>query len=402
MALPDPDSPFPEGILQQGDKEPLPAASTAQTIDAIARVVGAIAHDFNNLLTVIQGYGQLVAEKATDPKQASEIREVLLATDRASLLSRQLLAFSRQQVLDPIALDLNAVVKDLMGLLRRLIGADVELVATLADDLGVVWADRGQIGQVLMNLVVNARDAMPRGGRITVETDRAEVASACVVEGIAVPAGRYARLRVRDSGIGISEETKARIFEPFFTTKERGKGTGLGLSAVYGIVTQSGGHIRVQSEVDVGSVFEVWLPTSARSVTRPDARAGSRQQDARERVVLVIEDQDAVRKLVRRILEREGFGVLEAAESSRAEVLFDEHKAEIALVVTDVGIPGEKGTDLLRRLVSKKPELRVVYMSGQGEENVFEDARHAAHERFLAKPFTAAGLIGVVQDALRE
>ena len=400
MALPDPD---PTPVPERSPHQDVPATSTAQTMDAIARVVGCIAHDFNNLLTVIDGYAQLVAEKATDPKQASEIREVLQATDRASLLTRQLLAFSGQLVLDPVTLDLNAVVRDLLGLMRRLVGANVELVVTLADCVIPVRADKVQLGQAVMNLVVNARDAMPCGGRITIETDHAEIAKASVVEGVRVPPDRYARLRVRDSGSGMSEETKRRIFEPFFTTKERGKRTGLGLSTVYGTVTQSGGHILVQSDIDAGSVFEVWLPASDNLPAKGPARtATSRRSGTRACVVLVIEDQDAVRALVRRILEREGFGVLEAAESARAEVLFDEHKADIALVVTDVGIPGEKGTDLFRRLVSKKPELRVVYMSGQVEENVFDEARHNAHERFLAKPFTAAGLIGVVQDALRE
>jgi two-component system cell cycle sensor histidine kinase/response regulator CckA len=375
----------------------------SQKMEAIGRMAGGIAHDFNNLLTVIQGYGQLLFEKALDAKQASEIREVLQATDRASLLTRQLLAFSRQQVLDPVALDLNAVVKDLMGLMRRLIGADVELVLTLADRASTVRADKGQLGQVVMNLVVNARDAMPGGGRITVETDQVVIDTPGMFDGIGVAAGRYARLRVRDTGTGMSEETKSRIFEPFFTTKDRSKGTGLGLSTVYGIVSQSEGHILVQSEVDAGSTFEVWLPmTNQAAVIGPSVKSAASARAAGERVVLVIEDQDAVRSLVRRILEREGFGVLEAAESSRAEVLFDEHRAEIALIVTDVGIPGEKGTDLFRRLATRKPELRVIYMSGQIEETVLGADRPSTHERFLAKPFTAAGLIGVVQDALRE
>jgi two-component system cell cycle sensor histidine kinase/response regulator CckA len=375
----------------------------SQKMEAIGRLAGGIAHDFNNLLTVIQGYGQLLSEKAENPKQAGEIREVLQAADRASLLTRQLLAFSRQQVLDPVLVDLNTVVKELMGLMRRLIGADIELVMTLGLQVGRVLADKGQLGQVIMNLVVNARDAMPLGGRLTVETDEVESASASVVEGVGVNAGRYARLLVRDTGIGMSDETKSRIFEPFFTTKERGKGTGLGLSTVYGIVTQSGGHIRVQSEVDAGSVFEVWLPVNEQGArTSDDVAAEPQGRATGERVVLVIEDQAAVRALVRRILEREGFGVLEAAESSRAEVLFDEHQAEIALVVADVGIPGEKGPALFRRLASKKPALRVVYMSGQVEEAVMGEEPHTSHERFLAKPFTAAGLIGVVQDALKE
>jgi signal transduction histidine kinase len=375
----------------------------SQKMEAIGRLAGGIAHDFNNLLTVIQGYGQLLAEKASGPKQAAEVREVLQAADRASLLTRQLLAFSRQQVLDPTLVDLNTVVKELMGLVRRLIGADIELVVILGPRVGSVLADKGQLGQVIMNLVVNARDAMPLGGRLTLETDDVEIAAAGVVEGVGVGAGRYARIVVRDTGTGMSEETKTRIFEPFFTTKDRGKGTGLGLSTVYGIVTQSGGHIRVQSEIDSGAVFEVWLPTRE-SVVRvnQDVPAEPRVRAASERVVLVIEDQAAVRALVRRILEREGFGVLEAAESSRAEVLFNEHQAEIALVVTDVGIPGEKGPVLFRRLASKKPELRVVYMSGQVEEAVLGDEPHTSHERFLAKPFTAAGLLGVVQEALRE
>jgi PAS domain S-box-containing protein len=375
----------------------------SQKMEAIGRLAGGIAHDFNNLLTVIQGYGQLLAEKTSDPKQAAEIREVLHAADRASLLTRQLLAFSRQQVLDPVLVDLNTVVKELMGLVRRLIGADIELVMTLPPGVGSVLADKGQLGQVIMNLVVNARDAMPLGGRLTVETDEVEVAAATVVEGVGVSAGRYARIVVRDSGAGMSEETKARIFEPFFTTKDHGKGTGLGLSTVYGIVAQSGGHIRVQSEIDAGSVFEVWLPVHeqvARTKNDVPARPGGRVTS--ERVVLVIEDQATVRSLVRRILEREGFGVLEAAESSRAEVLFNEHQAEIALVVTDVGIPGERGPELCRRLASKKPELRVVYMSGQVEDAVLGNELHTLHARFLAKPFTAAGLIGIVQDALRE
>ena len=373
----------------------------SQKMEAIGRMAGGIAHDFNNLLTVIQGYGQLLAERASDTKQAAEIREVLQATDRASLLTRQLLAFSRQQVLEPVVLDLNTVVKDLMGLMRRLIGAHIELAVTLAERPSTVRGDKGQLGQVLMNLVVNARDAMPGGGRITVETEQVAVDAPGVFDGIGVASGRYARLRVRDTGIGMTEETRSRIFEPFFTTKDRGKGTGLGLSTVYGIVTQIGGHIRVHSEVDAGSTFEVWLPmTEQPVVAAPTAAASKRASD--ERVVLVIEDQDAVRSLVRRILEREGFGVLEASESSRAEALFDQHQAQIALIVADVGIPGEKGTDLFRRLASKKPELRVVYMSGQIEENALGDDRQRPHERFLAKPFTAAGLIGVVQDALRE
>ena len=375
----------------------------SQKMEAIGRLAGGIAHDFNNLLTVIQGYGQLLAENASDVKQASEIREVLQAADRASLLTRQLLALSRQQVLDPVALDLNAVVKDLMSLVRRLIGADIELVVTLGARIGTVLADKGQLEQVIMNLVVNARDAMPRGGRLIVETTDVEIATAAVIEGVGVGPGRYARLSVRDTGSGMSEETKSRIFEPFFTTKERGKGTGLGLSTVYGIVTQSGGHIRVQSELGAGSVFDVWLPiTDQVAIVTSDTATAPHSRTAGERVVLVIEDQAAVRALVRRILEREGFGVLEADGSSRAEVLFNEHQSEIALVVTDVGIPGEKGTDLFRRFASKKPELRVVYISGQIEETVLGDEPHTSHERFLAKPFTAAGLIGVVQDALRE
>ena len=375
----------------------------SQKMDAIGRLAGGIAHDFNNLLTVIQGYGEVLAEKATDPKQISEIRELLQATDRAGLLARQLLAFSRQQLLDPVAVDLSAVVKDLTGLMRRLIGTDVDLVVTLADDVGTIWADKGQLRQVVMNLVVNARDAISDGGRISVETDQVEIDIPSVFEGVGVAAGRYARLRVSDTGRGMSEEKKIRIFEPFFTTKERGKGTGLGLSTVYGIVSQSRGHIRVVSDLDAGSVFEVWLPISDHAPPiGPDPAKVSAAHAAGARVVLVIEDQAAVRSLVRRILEREGFGVLEASESARAEVLFDEHLEDIALVVTDVGIPGEKGTDLFRRLMSKKPELRVIYMSGQVEETVFADERHTTNERFLAKPFTAAGLIGVVHDALRN
>jgi CheY-like chemotaxis protein len=342
-----------------------------------------------------------LADKAPDAKQANDIREVLQAADRATHLTRQLLAFSQQQVLDPVPLDINAVVKDLMGVMRRVIGTNVELVVTLSPRVGSVLADKGQLRQAIMNLIANARAAMPLGGRVIVETDEVDVAAASVVEGIGVGAGRYARLSVRDNGTGMSEETKTRIFEPFFTSKERGKGIGLGLSTVYGIVTQSGGHIRVQSELGAGSTFEIWLPVNERAVSSREVSQRTPGHASEERVVLVIEDQAAVRALVRRILEREGFGVLEASESSGAEVLFDEHLADIALVVADVGIPGVKGPALFRRLVSKKPELRVVYMSGQVEDTVMGEAEHTSHEHFLAKPFTAAGLIGVVHDALR-
>jgi CheY-like chemotaxis protein len=243
---------------------------------------------------------------------------------------------------------------------------------------------------------------MPHGGRLTLETDHVVVSPSRVAEDAGINAGRYSRLAVRDTGAGMNEGTRSRIFEPFFTTKERGKASGLGLSTVYGIVSQSGGHIRVHSEIGVGSVFEVWLPVTEQPADRGSDGAGQTGRSLSvKRQVLVIEDQAAVRALVRRILEREGFGVLEAAEARGAERLFDEHEAEIALVVTDVGIPGEKGTALFRRLRLRTPNLRVIYMSGQVEEAVLDEPM-GSNERFLAKPFTASGLLAVVQDALCE
>jgi two-component system cell cycle sensor histidine kinase/response regulator CckA len=375
----------------------------SQKLEAVGLLAGGFAHDFNNLLTVIQGYAQLVADKAGDAQQSFEIGEVVQAADRAGELTQQLLAFSRHQTLAPAPFDLNVIINDLVRLRRPSIGGDVDLVVSLADRVGSVCADKEQMGQAIVNLVTNAREAMPHGGRITVETDQVEIAHAGAVDGVGVDAGQYARVTVRDTGTGMSEDTKARIFEPFFTTKAPGQGSGLGLSTAYGIVRQSGGHLRVQSEPGAGSAFEIWLPLTDQT---PQPAAEATPEHTRSagghRVVLVIEDQTAVRTLVRRILEREGFGVLEAAEPAYAEVLFDEHKAEIALVVTDILMPGEKGPDLFRRLALKKPDLRVVYMSGHIEETALGEEGCPIEGPFLAKPFTGAGLIGVVEDALRE
>jgi two-component system cell cycle sensor histidine kinase/response regulator CckA len=373
----------------------------SQKMEAIGLLASGVAHDFNNMLTVILGFTEFVtAELPRESRHAQDLGEVIRAAQSAANLTRQLLAFSRQQVLNAAPLDLNGLITDMAAMLGRLIGEHIEIALTLAPDLPMSVADRGQIEQVIMNLVVNARDAMPGGGRLTIETTKLALENSSFHREEVVP-GDYVQLAISDTGAGMTTDTQRRLFEPFFTTKEKGKGTGLGLSTSYGIVKQSKGHIAVYSEPDLGTTFKVWLPCAPPGAAATTAAPAVPVHGARASgTVLLVEDETGVRLLSRRILERGGYRVLEASNGDAAERIFAEHGATIDLVVSDVVMPGCGGPELVARLRIQAPALRVLYMSGYAEQSA---ARHAGIDRgapFIEKPFTTAGFLRDVGAAL--
>ncbi len=368
----------------------------AQKMEAVGRLAGGVAHDFNNLLTVILGYGgALGAKVAHDPEAARDLEQMLLAGERAVTLTRQLLAFSRREVLQPRLLDVNAVVRDIEGMLRRLIGEDVELATALAVDAGTVSADPGQIEQVLFNLAINARDAMPDGGRLTIETAAVELDA-----GPDVKPGGYVKIAVTDTGLGIEPAILRHIFEPFFTTKELSKGTGLGLATCYGIVRQSGGHISVSSHPGQGAVFEILLPRiEAPAPAAAAAAAAGAPLPRGSETVLLVEDEEMLRQLARAILEGQGYTVLDAP-SGAAALEVAGTAGTIDLLLTDVVMPGMSGPDLARKVRALRPEIHVLLMSGYADDAV---VRHGVVEpgtNFLQKPFTAVNLTRRVREVL--
>jgi two-component system, cell cycle sensor histidine kinase and response regulator CckA len=368
----------------------------SQKLEAIGRLAGGVAHDFNNVLTAIMGYADLLLEdfQIDDPRRL-DLAEIKRAAERAAGLTRQLLAFSRKQVLQPVELDPNAIVSGIDKLLRRLISDDVEFTFVAAPDLWRVVADPGQLEQVLINLVVNARDAMPEGGRLTIETRNQTVQAADAASPRPLPPGDYAVLGVSDTGQGIDPRSVPLIFEPFFTTKPRGQGTGLGLATVYGIVKQSEGFIFVDSAPGHGATFEVYLPRARRSVSAAqDEAAPSSSQP----VVLLVEDESAVRTLAAGILRRSGLTVLEAADAATARTLAA-GAARIDLLLTDIIMPGESGHELAEVLRQDWPGLKVVYMSGYSDERVRQAALKTGTP-FVQKPFTPRALVQVVRETL--
>lgn len=369
-------------------------------MDAIGRLASGVAHDLNNLLTVISGFAEiLAADFAPKTQHSNDLAEITAAAERATGLTRQLLAFSRQQVLHVSAVDVNALVLEMTGMLARLIGEDIEVALALAPSLSPALADRGQMEQVVMNLVVNARDAMPSGGRLSIETSDVDLDTSPWQEEEVV-AGEYVMLALTDTGTGISPEARGHLFEPFFTTKELGKGTGLGLSTTYGIVKQCKGYIRVYSEPGLGTTFKVYLPRSPHDVLVPDVEPPGAAPVRASETVLLVEDEPGVRSLSRRILHGAGYAVLEAANGNEAEIVFAEHRDTIDLVLTDVVMPGCGGPELLSRLKVHAPGLRVLYMSGYTEQSAAHKAGMDRGLPFVLKPFTGAELVRQVRAAL--
>ncbi|HXU19594.1 MAG TPA: PAS domain S-box protein [Verrucomicrobiae bacterium] len=374
----------------------------AQKMEAVGRLSGGMAHDFNNLLGVIIGYAEFLQEQL-DPENTlrSSVDEILNAGKRAAALTRQLLAFSRQQVLDPKVIDLNGAVSDMEKLLRRLIGEDVELSTQLVSNLGRVKADQGQLEQVVMNLAVNARDAMPQGGKLIIATENMVMDEAFVRRyPYPVQPGPYVCLSVTDSGIGMDAETKARAFEPFFTTKEKGKGTGLGLSTVYGVVKQSGGYIDIISSPGAGTTFKIYLPRIDEAVNLPAAGQGLAGSFEGKETILLAEDEASLRRLTRTTLEQSGYKVLEAKDGVEALTVSEACDLPIDLLLTDVVMPGMGGRALAQELIRRRPEIRVVYMSGYTGQGVGTQGPIDPGSDFLPKPFTRVVLARKIREAL--
>ncbi|TAJ08793.1 MAG: PAS domain S-box protein [Nitrospirae bacterium] len=372
----------------------------SQKMEAVGQLAGGVAHDFNNLLTGILGYCDLALERIgeQDPLR-SDMGEIKKAGDRAAALTRQLLAFGRRQVLQPKVLDLNLVVADLERLLRRLIGEHIELGTRLAPALGQVKADPGQVQQVLMNVVLNARDAMPQGGRLTIETANVQAGRIGPNRHGSVQPGPYVMVEVADTGCGMDAGTLERIFEPFFTTKETGKGTGLGLSTVYGIVIQSGGCLEVQSEPRRGTKFTIYLPFveeaagDVQGIQAPEVTAGTG-------TVLLVEDEDIVRNMVRSVLDQNGYRVLEARGGNEAVRLAQQHEGTIHLLLTDVVMPLMSGPEVVRRLLPLRPDMKILFMSGYAGEDVLAHGLSGKGNVFLQKPFTPSVLLSKVRETL--
>jgi CheY-like chemotaxis protein len=372
-------------------------------MESIGSLAAGIAHDFNNLLTAILGYSNFVLEDAAanqlPDRMRNDLEEVRKAGERAAALTSQLLAFSRKQIIQPRVLNINTVVENVEPMLRRLIGEDVDLTARLASDLGSVSADVGQLEQVIMNLAVNARDAMPAGGKLTVETANIDLDEAYARRHIAVVPGPYVMLAVSDTGIGMSPQVQARIFEPFFTTKPKGRGTGLGLATIYGIVKQNNGNIWVYSEPEKGTTFKVYLP---RVDAQPETVTQAVQISARRgnEAVLLVEDDERVRTFAKTVLTRNGYAVIEASDGEEALRAAADHPGPLHLLLTDVVMPGMSGRLLAERISEQHPDMKVLYMSGYTDNAIVHHGVLTPGVAFLQKPFTPTTLARAVREVL--
>jgi two-component system cell cycle sensor histidine kinase/response regulator CckA len=374
----------------------------AQKMEAVGRLAGGVAHDFNNLLMVINGYTEVLLDQLEPSGDMhSKVQSIQQAADRAATLTRQLLAFSRKQVLELKVIDVNAVIGDMERLLRPLIGENIELVTRLSSDAGRTRADAGQLEQVIMNLVVNAKDSMPDGGRITIRSMNVIVRQNAGEHRFIQP-GRYAVISVADTGHGMDRETQSRIFEPFFTTKEKGKGTGLGLSTVYGIVKQSNGYVFAESQIGAGTTFYVYLPRVEENVAENGPVAAQDGEKGGCETVLLVEDEDSVRELVRVTLTSRGYRVLEAENGEAGLRIAEETKGNIDILVTDVVMPGIGGRDLARKILAKRPATKVLYLSGYTEDAIVTQGALAPGTAFLQKPFTLQNLAKKVREVLRS
>jgi PAS domain S-box-containing protein len=371
----------------------------SQKMEAVGRLAGGIAHDFNNLLMVISGYCEFLQQKlGPDPSLRGCAQEIANAADRATSLTRQLLAFSRKQMLTPKVLDLNAVVSENLKMLPRLIGEDIELATLPAEGLGKVKADPGQIEQVVMNLVVNARDAMPSGGKLTIETANVTLDEAYARRHPGVAPGEYVMLAISDTGVGMDKETQSHIFEPFYTTKGQ-KGTGLGLSMVYGIVKQSGGYIWVYSELGQGTTFKVYLPRVEEAEEKPVLQPAAGPPLGHE-TILVVEDEPQLRDLTRQFLEMHGYTVLVAEHGAAALEVAQQHRGVIHLLLTDIIMPVMNGRELAQRMAVLSPQTRILFMSGYTENAIWRNGMIENSANFLQKPFTLDALTRKVREVL--
>jgi len=373
-----------------------------QKVEAIGRLAGGIAHDFNNLLMTIKGCSEILLQEcdAQDPRR-EEAEEIQKAAERATSLTRQLLAFGRRQILQPQVLDLKKVVTNMNKMLQRVIGEDIQLLTVLEPKLRPVKVDPGQIEQVIMNLAVNARDAMPRGGRLTIETANVFLDEDYAQRHVSVKPGSYVMLAVSDNGCGMDQETQSHLFEPFFTTKEKGKGTGLGLSTVYGIVKQSGGNIWAYSELGRGTTFKIYLPMVTQAVKEKYARPERRRISARgAETILLVEDEKAVRMMIRKTLQSKGYTVLEAQHGQEALSICEDYSGPIHLMVTDVVMPLMSGKELAEQLAPQRPEMKVLYMSGYPDNSIVQHGVLEPGTEFLQKPFTLNTLEAKVREIL--
>ncbi|HKQ61958.1 MAG TPA: response regulator [Candidatus Polarisedimenticolaceae bacterium] len=372
----------------------------AQKMEAVGQLAGGVAHDFNNLLSVIIGSCELaVAHVAPDDPLRQRTDQIRRASERAATLTRQLLAFSRKQVVQPKVLDLNALLAEMHKMLERVIGEDIELITIEGRDLGRIKADAGQVEQVVMNLVVNARDAMPRGGRLILETKEVQLGEAEQRRHPDVQPGPHVMLAVTDNGCGMDAPTQTRIFEPFFTTKELGKGTGLGLATVYGIVRQSGGTVVVESEVGRGTTFRIFFPRCEGAVEGTTLRELEPPADGDE-TILIVEDEADVRAMLRESLESYGYAVLEAGELGRAVEVGEAHGGTIDLLITDIVLPGASGREVAQRLCRLRPELKVLYTSGYADDAILRYGLLDPDVAYLEKPYSLTALARKVRDVL--
>ncbi len=390
--------------LDVSDRKKLEAQlRQAQKMEAVGRLAGGIAHDFNNLLMVIQGYAELLIDRSKPGdafrRNAEQIQE---ASQRAASLTRQLLAFSRKQMLAPSVLNIESVVADMEKILRRLIGEDIELVTVNSPDLWRIKADRSQIEQVILNLAVNARDAMPRGGKLTIETANVEFDKSQARLPVVLTPGHYVMLAVTDNGCGMDSETQAHIFEPFFTTKEKGKGTGLGLATVYGIVKQSGGYIWVYSEPGQGTTFKVYLPRVEEGLSPQEVRNESQNIPRGTETILLVEDEQGVRDLAREYLEICGYKTLVAENGAAAVKVAAEHQGGIDLMMTDVVMPGLSGSELTKSIQAVRPGIHIMYMSGYTDQAIVHHGILGPDIVLLQKPFTLSALANKLREALAK
>ena len=373
----------------------------AQKMETVGRLAGGVAHDFNNILTAILGYAELLLVRFNpDDGQRRYVEQIRIAAERAASLTQQLLAFSRKQMLQPKVLNLNVQVTHIEKMLYHLIGENIELVTLLDPQLGQVEADPSQIDQVVMNLAVNARDAMPKGGKLTIETKNVVLDETYARQYMEVKPGPYVMVAVSDTGIGMDAETQAHLFEPFFTTKEVGKGTGLGLATIYGIVKQSGGHIWVYSEVEQGTTFKIYLPRLAETVEMEAQPTNAAEVQRGDETILLVEDADMVRKLTQSILAQNGYKVLEARDGHEALRVCQEYPGPVHLLLTDVVMPGLSGRELAEQLALSHPKMKILYMSGYTDDTIIHHGLLGPGTVFLQKPFSPAALTQKLREVL--